>query len=83
MGCKMKMSFSLLPHIHQSLLPASGFAEQCKIPSGSQEADDRQTAGPMPPPRPAQRGPPQGLGDLRDHLQDHWTQEACQRPLSL
>lgn len=61
----------------------SGVAEQCKIPSGSQEADDRQTAGPMPPPCPAQRGPPQGLGDIWDHLQDHWTQEAGQRPLSL
>lgn len=43
---------------------AAGFAEQRKISSGSQEADDRQTVGPMPPPRPAEWGPPQGLGDL-------------------
>ena len=60
-----------------------GIAEQCKVPGGSQEADDWETSGPMPAPGPAQRGPPQGPGDLRDNLQDHRTQEAGQRSLSL
>lgn len=60
-----------------------GFAEQCKISSCPQEADNRQTAGPVPPPSPAQRRAPEGLGDLRDHFQDHWAQEAGQRPLSV
>ena len=73
----------VFPHPPLYILYIPGFAEQRKIPGGSEEADNRQTAGPMPPPRPAQWGPPEGLGDLRDHLQDHWTQEAGQRPLSL
>lgn len=71
------------PHPLLYVLYIPGFAEQCKIPGGSKEVDDRQAAGPMPPPRPAQWGAPESLGDLRDHLQDHWTQEAGQRPLSL
>lgn len=69
--------------VHFSPPPFSGFAEQCKISSGSQKADNRQTASSMPPPCSAQRCPPQGLGDLRDYLQDYWVQEACQRSVSL
>lgn len=55
--------FVIITVYHPSTL-APGFAEQCKISSGSQEADNRQKAGPVPPSCAAQWGPPQGLGNI-------------------
>lgn len=51
----------------------TGFAKQWQVSGCAQEIDHRKAPGPMPPPGAAQRGSPQGPGDLRNHLQDHWT----------
>lgn len=61
----------------------TGIAKQWQVPGCAQETDNWEASGPMPPPGAAQRGSPQGPGDLRDHLQDHWPEAPGKRSFSL
>jgi len=60
-----------------------GAQQPHSISSDSETSDDWQATGTMPSSSLAKRSPPASPRDVRHHLQMHWNNTSCVRPLHL